>query len=81
MESPSRAEVLLRLQELAAGHISRNEAAEWAMKYIRADAFPDDDATWAGITNLAKADEENEPSSYVYHEEDFLDWLKNLEKT
>jgi hypothetical protein len=77
---PSREDVELRLNDLIAGRIRREPIADWAKQWILPDApHVDDPAVWRALTKLAAADMVTTDRPYLYGEEDFRDWLAELE--
>lgn len=76
---PSRAEVEKVLEDLAEGRCSKEQAADWAVRWVIADN-PDveDEAIWAALNALASADSKIEPEVYFYSEECFRQWLEDF---
>ncbi|HEV7504862.1 MAG TPA: DNA-binding protein [Thermoanaerobaculia bacterium] len=76
---PERAEVEKVLEDLIAGRCSREEAADWAVRWVIADD-PDveDDAVWEALGVLAAADLKTTDRPYLYEEADFRQWLADL---
>ncbi|MDY7095747.1 MAG: hypothetical protein SX243_22460 [Acidobacteriota bacterium] len=77
---PSRAEIENRLVELLAGKQSREEVADWASKWIRAEEpGVDDPAVWKALNELAGADLKTIDRPYLHEEVDFRAWLEELQ--
>ena len=76
---PSRTEIETRLVELLAGKQSREEVANWASQWIRAEEpGVDDPAVWKALNELAGADLITIDRPYLHEEVDFRAWLEEL---
>ena len=81
---PSRAETLSRLEALAEGRLSREEASDWAVRWIIADEVPgtdvliDDWGVWRALGAIAGADMHGGDRPYLYAEQDFIAWAEEL---
>jgi len=76
---PEKAEVEKVLEDLVAGRCSRAEASDWAVRWVVADdPEVEDDAVWEALGVLSAADLNITDRLYLYEEEDFLQWLKDL---
>jgi hypothetical protein len=81
---PSRAEVLGKLDELAAGAITREEASAWADEWITKEDVPGseirvrDEAAWEAVMALSGADTPDLDRSYLYDAVDFRGWADAL---
>jgi hypothetical protein len=77
---PSRTEIEDRLVELLGGKQSREEAADWAPRWIRAEEpRVDDPAVWKALSQLAGADPKTIDRPYLHEDVDFLAWLEELQ--
>ena len=77
--SPTRADVEARLSRLLAGHVSREEVAEWAAKWVRmANPNVQDPRVWKALTQLCGADMISTDRPYLYDKQDFDAWLADL---
>ncbi|MBP1858357.1 hypothetical protein [Rhizobium herbae] len=84
VDLPSRVEVIEKLTALAEGRSVPDDTANWALYWLLADQTPGVDVrihdwpVWDAITLLAGADAHGGDRPYLYGEEDFVDWLKEL---
>ena len=80
MQPPSRAAVKQMLMALLVGDTSREEAADWAVEWVRIDdPGIDDPVVWSALCHLARADLQTAPGEYLHHEDNFHSWLDELE--
>lgn len=79
---PSAAQVGQILRDLLVEARSREEVADWAAKWVRADT-PEvhDSATWEALRELSGADLKVSPTEYLHSEADFHRWLDDLENS
>lgn len=78
--APSRVEVRQRLLDLLAGHVSREEVADWASNWVAAaDPAVDDEVVWGALLQLSGADLRESPTDYLHSEVDFHEWLDRVE--
>ena len=78
---PQRSVVRSYLADLASGKSSRQEVADWAVQFILGDYdhLPvTDEVAWEMLSTLAGADIKDSPTSYLYDQEDFADWMEQL---
>ena len=76
---PTRLEVEAKLSELLGGNASREEVAEWAARWVRMpDPKVGDPLVWKALTRLSGADMISTDRPYLYDENDFNTWLKEL---
>lgn len=76
---PTRQEVEAKLSKLLSGNASREEVAEWAAKWVRMPApNVEDRLVWKALTRLSGADMISTDRPYLYDENDFTSWLKEL---
>lgn len=83
ISQPSRSEVLAKLDSLAAGQITREQASSWASEWLAqdvpgTDVKVSDLAAWKGLTLLAGADLYGGDRPFLYDEEDFRVWGQEL---
>ena len=84
--SPTRAEVLDKLGELVSGNLTREQASEWAGRWLNADSEPAsqvrvlDMAAWRALTTLAGADSFGGDRPYLYNADDFRSWADELRR-
>ena len=80
MTAPTRVMVRAWLRQLAAGEISRDEAAALARQWVgEREREVTDEALWSPLERLAGADLETAPSEYLYDVWDFEVWLNDFE--
>jgi hypothetical protein len=78
---PSLTEIEVKFVELIQGHCSRQEAADWASRWVGLADPPDMDATISeALDALSGADMPTTNRPYLYNESDFRHWLKELHK-
>ena len=82
---PKREEVVQLLEALISGECSRDDAADWAVKWIISDGserdYPIlDEEAWEILKLVAAADLKDGPSSYFYDKQDFADWLQEIQQ-
>lgn len=77
---PSREVLRARLLDLLAGRATREEVADWAVKWVR-ESMPDvqDPIAWEALKQLSGADLRISPTDYLHTEVDFHSWLDQLE--
>lgn len=77
---PSREVLRARLLDLLAGRATREEVADWAVKWVR-EPMPDvqDPIAWEALKQLSGADLRISPRDYLHSEVDFHSWLDQLE--
>lgn len=76
---PTVEDVEARLERLVRTECSREEVADWAAQWVRMDEPPiDDPRVWAAIEKLSGADMPSTDRRYLYDENDFNAWLKEL---
>jgi hypothetical protein len=77
--APTRGEVEERLLDLLEGRASRENVAKWAAQWVRMENPPIDDASvWKALTQLSGADMISTDRPYLYDENDFHSWLREL---
>lgn len=80
MTVPSRREVRKWLSDLAAGEVTREEAADVARPWIGdREREVSDPTLWTPLARLASADLEDAQSHYLYDVWDFTEWLADFE--
>lgn len=80
MTVPTRPMVRTWLRQLAAGEISRSEAADVARPWVgEREREVTDEVLWSPLARLAGADLETVPSEYLYDVWDFEAWLNEFE--
>lgn len=74
-------EVKRVVADLAAGTVSREEAADWAMERIKHESarYSSDPRTWTALDHLSGADLQTGPGVYLHGRADFEAWLAQLE--
>jgi len=76
---PSAEEVERKLLDLVEGRITREEADDWAMRWVAADdAGVDDDNIWEALRHLAGCSMPTTDRSYLYNRKDFEAWLADF---
>lgn len=81
---PSRPIVIDRLNELAKGQLTREEAAAWADQWFLADLQPgvhlevNDFAVWEALKSISAADLIATDRPFLYDETDFAEWAEVL---
>ena len=79
-QSPTKADVVNVLRELANGTMTREEASNWASKWIvMKDPGIEDPKTWRAIDQISGADMITTDRPYLYGKEDFEAWLLELQ--
>jgi hypothetical protein len=78
MSTSLRSQILSWLERLAAGQVTREEAARWAGQIVEDDAMPDEPDLFDAIDELAGADLPTTDREYLYGKEDFEAWLAKL---
>ena len=81
MQGPSRKEVELKLLDLIEGRCDRKSAADWASKYVVADATTEDPGTWSALVALSGADLVSTDRDFLHGEADFCIWLESLKRS
>lgn len=81
MQGPEKQRVEQKLFDLITGRCTREEAAQWANRYIEADATMDDQATWRALVSLAGADLPTTDREFLHGEADFCIWLETLKRS
>jgi hypothetical protein len=76
---PTKADVVAHLIDLITGVRTRRQVADWASTWVRAFA-PDipDERIRTALSCLAAADMISTDRPYLYDEDDFRDWLREL---
>lgn len=73
---PTRKQVRKRLAKLVAAEISREEASDWASRWLLDDTWrPGEPSMRKAIDELAGADLQVASGDYLHHEVDFRAWL------
>ncbi len=76
---PTRAEVLMKIEAMRAATESREAVAAWAMTIIEDDSVEvTDSVVWKVLKNLGAVDMPGIDRPYLYADEDFSDWERNL---
>jgi hypothetical protein len=75
---PSREEVENRLLDLIGGDISREEASNWARRWVVADGAEIESHIWQALIQLLAADMISTDRPYLYGKSDFQRWLTEL---
>ena len=80
---PSRSEVQKVLEDLYEGDISREDAANWAGKFVNNDdpTYDYDDAIWDALELLSGADFKTSARTYFHDRVDFCAWLEDFKNT
>ena len=80
LPAPTRATVRQTLVNLIAGHISKEQASDWASAWVIADdPDVDDPVVWAALQALSGADLKIGQNEYLHTRADFAGWLDNLD--
>lgn len=79
MNPPSRNEVANVLRALLSGTLSRQEASEWAMRYMIGDMRIPDTQVWNTLKLLGGADLISTDRPFLYESIDFQQCLMQLE--
>jgi hypothetical protein len=67
------------LVDLLEGRVVREDVAEWASAYVRRHEPPDlTKNVWLAVERMAGADSPTTDRAYLYGEEDFEAWLRDL---
>jgi hypothetical protein len=78
--APSRAKVREWLRMLAAGEVTRKDAADVARPWVgEREREVTDSALWTPLSRLASADLATGPCDYLYGLWDFEEWLAEFE--
>lgn len=82
-ELPPRSIVERKLEDLLAGRITPEAAAEWARPYALGDVAERADLTdipsWEALTSLAMSDvKDPDDGGYLYNKVSFRAWLEQL---
>lgn len=80
---PARSVIELKLEDLLAGRISREEVAGWARPYALGEKAeredPKDIPAWEALTSLAMSDTKDpDDGGYLYNNTSFRSWLEQL---
>jgi hypothetical protein len=78
MTFPTRNEIVVVIQRMLSGELTRNEASEWACTWILNDARVSDNLAWDAIKLLGAADLVSTDHPYLYNEEDFVEVMSKL---
>jgi hypothetical protein len=79
MEPPSKIEVEGKLCDLLAGKVLREEVADWASQWVRmSNPSVQDPQIWTALERLSGADLISTDRPYLYDQQDFDAWLKDL---
>ena len=79
IDTPTIEEIESRLEALIRTECSREEVADWAARWVRMDVPPiEDPRIWGAIEKLSGADMPSTDRRYLYDENDFNNWLKEL---
>ena len=84
IDQPSRDDVLATLDELLDGKIDREQASDWASRWLVEDHIAGrevhvtDQAAWRVLTSIAGADTYGGDRPYLYDNEDFAAWVVEL---
>lgn len=77
---PDKTFVIVQLQALINGSLSREAVALWANQWVTLPDPPDmNDKIWDMLVTLSGADLEVEPDIYLHGLEDFHAWLNEVE--
>jgi hypothetical protein len=80
---PSRAQVRAKLTALAEGHITAQDANDWACPWVVDDSaypYPIDEPVWAALTRLCGADLKISPDTYLHGDVDYRAWLEEFDQ-
>ena len=76
---PTADEVEQKLLDLVEERITREEADDWAMRWVAADdAGIDDDNIWEALGHLGECAMPTTDRPYLYNREDFEAWLADF---
>ena len=76
---PSEDEVQRKLVDLVEGRVTREEADDWAMRWVVADdPGIEDKNIWAAIGHLAGCAMPTTDRAYLYGQSDFEAWLADF---
>jgi hypothetical protein len=76
---PTRREVSRVFEDLAAGKLSPEEAADWTMPWITAGSpGVSDEGVWQALVTLSGADLRTGPNTYLHGPDDFRLWLSDF---
>lgn len=78
MNPPSFTEVTTVLRSLLSGTLTRQEAAEWATRYIAGDVRVPDTRLWKALQLIGAADLCSTDRRFLYEEADFQECLSQL---
>src|SRR3990167_1419255 len=71
-----------QLQLLITKEATREQISDWAVKLILADNYGDkQEHVWKILKKIAGASLKKSPTEYVYSEENFREWIKELEQS
>ncbi|OGB97655.1 hypothetical protein A3F06_03950 [candidate division TM6 bacterium RIFCSPHIGHO2_12_FULL_36_22] len=71
-----------QLELLIAGQSSREQISDWAVKWVLVDNYPEKkEHVWKILKKIAGASLKKSPTEYVYSEENFREWIKELEQS
>ena len=80
MKLPQRREVKEVIHQLLRGEMSREQVSEWACRSVVGDDVAVDDfVVWGVLKALLGADLISTDRPYLYGNEDFKNWLAELE--
>lgn len=78
---PARRDVQAKLRDLLSGNVSREDVADWAAQWVRmANPNVKDLYVWKALTRISGADMISTDRPYLYGEQDFEAWLKELDE-
>ncbi len=79
MNPPTYIEVATVLRSLHSGTLTRQEAAEWATRYLAGDVRVPDARLWRALELLGAADLCSTDRPFLYEDTDFQECLRQLE--
>jgi hypothetical protein len=76
--APAKNDVIQTLQLLIRGEISREDVSDWARPWITRLHEIDDEDVRNALDSLSGADSPTTDRRYLYGQEDFENWLRDL---
>jgi hypothetical protein len=78
---PSRQMLKQIIQQLISGVVNRSQVSEWALSIIDNDEIRvTDQVVWKTLECLGAVDLPSTDRDYLYGEDDFICWLKELDE-
>jgi len=85
MQSPTIEELIMKLQQVLEGGLSREEVSDWAMKasevYERESSLSQHEISlWKCLDVVGGIDLKDSPSEYLHNEQDIKGWITKFKQ-